>query len=93
VYSIQLNVEPHNIVIETIKKAEDSEDMIIRLYEAHGIDTQATLTFNKTPVSVIETDMLEWDKYVDAELFHSDGKKVAIAMQKHEVKTIRIKLG
>ncbi len=89
---IQLNIEPHNIVIETIKKAEDSDDMIIRLYEAHGIDTKAILTFNKTLVSVIETDMLEWDKYVDAKVFHADGKKVAIAMQKHEVKTLRIRL-
>ncbi len=66
--------------------------MIIRLYEAHGIDTKAILTFNKTLVSVIETDMLEWDKYVDAKVFHADGKKVAIAMQKHEVKTLRIRL-
>jgi len=87
----QLKVEPNNIVIETIKKAEDSEDMIIRLYEAHGMDTQAILTSNKTLASVIETDMLEWDKYVDAEVFHVDGKKVAIALQEHEVKTIRVK--
>ena|GEM_PF-3515252 len=55
----QLNVEPHNILIETIKKAEDSEDMIIRLNEAHGIDSQAVLTFNTIPDSVTETDMLE----------------------------------
>jgi len=90
---IQLSVEPHNVVIETIKKAEDSQDLIIRLYEAHGKDIQATLTFNKILTAVIETDMLEWDKYVDAEVFHSDGNKVAIDLQKHEVKTIRVRLG
>ena len=66
---LQLNVEPHNIVIETIKKAEDSEDMIIRLYEAHEMDSQAILTFNNSLVSV-----------------------VVINMQKHEVKTIRVKI-
>ena len=90
---IQLNIEPHNVVIETIKKAEDSDDIIFRLYESHGIDTQANLTFNKTPISVIETDMLEWDKYVDAKIFHVDDNKVTINLQKHEVKTIRIKPG
>jgi len=89
---IQLNIEPYNVVIETLKKAEDSEDMVIRLYEAHGRDTQAILTFNKTPTVVTETDMLEWDKYVDTESFQTDGKKVTIALKKHEVKTIRVKL-
>lgn len=48
-----------NLVIDTIKRAEDSDDMIIRLYECHGARGTARLTFNArftkaTPCNVLE---------------------------------------
>jgi len=34
---------PRNVLIEVIKQAEDGNGIIVRLYETHGRDTQATL--------------------------------------------------
>ncbi len=48
------------VVIEAVKLAEDaSGDVIVRLYEAHGSRTRATLTRNFEAVGVVETDLLE----------------------------------
>lgn len=87
-----LNVEPDNVIIETIKKSEDSDDFILRLYEAHGYGCDAVITFSHTPQSVQETDMLEWDKYASTESFPITGTKVNIKLNKHEIKTIRVRL-
>lgn len=88
-----IKVEPDNVIVETIKKSEDSEEFVIRLYEAHGYDTEAVISFSHTPQSVQETDMLEWDKYAPTDSFPVIRNDVKITLKKHEVKTIRVRLG
>ena len=48
-----------NIMIEAIKKAEDSEDMIVRLYEFENTRCDATLTFADKARQVWLCDMME----------------------------------
>ena len=86
-----LNVEPANVTVESVKKAEDSEDLIVRLYETDGKTANAVLSFSRTPQSARETDMLEWDKYVAPKSFVVEGRKVKLAVAPHEIKTIRVK--
>ena len=48
------------IVVETVKLAEDrSGDVVMRLYEAHGTRSSATLTVSFDHTDVVETDLLE----------------------------------
>jgi alpha-mannosidase len=48
------------VVVETVKLAQDhSGDVIVRLYEAHGTRTSATLTASFAHSGVVETDLLE----------------------------------
>jgi alpha-mannosidase len=86
-----LNVEPANVTVESAKKAEDSDDFIVRLYETDGKTADALLTFSRTPRSASETDMLEWDKYVAPKSFVIEGTKVKLSVSPHEIKTIRVK--
>ncbi len=51
--------EARNLMIEVIKKAEDGEDVILRLYEFENTRTQASLTFAKEIKQVWLCDMLE----------------------------------
>jgi alpha-mannosidase len=86
-----LNVEPANVVVEAVKKAEDSNELIVRLYETDGKAADSVLSFNRAPQAARETDMLEWDKYVAPQSFVIEGKKIKVRVAPHEVKTIRVK--
>ncbi len=48
-----------NVIIETIKKAEDSDALVIRLYEAHGGRGKTRLHFNYTVKQIEECNLME----------------------------------
>ncbi len=83
------NLDAANIILETIKLAEDgSGDLILRLYEAKRNLTHCILS---TPLSVnkaSETDMLE--KF-QADLSLKRGK-IELDFRPFEIKTIRLKI-
>jgi alpha-mannosidase len=54
-----LNVSGENIVLETLKKAEDDSSMIVRLYEAHGSRGVRTISTTLPVKKVIETNLME----------------------------------
>jgi alpha-mannosidase len=58
-----LSVEPKNIMLSGIKKAEDTDEIIIRLYETDGKDTDAIITIDPSLIKphkvAVQTDILE----------------------------------
>ncbi|MDE6189189.1 MAG: hypothetical protein K2G37_02745 [Clostridia bacterium] len=48
-----------NIVIETIKVAEDNEGLIVRAYECYGQEVKTSLALSFAPSNIYECDMLE----------------------------------
>jgi len=51
-----------NVFVSAIKKAEDSDDLIIRMFESEGRDTQAKIRISdivKPGAKAVETDILE----------------------------------
>lgn len=54
-----IQCDKENIIIETIKQAEDGERIIIRFYEAFCMRTTVTLTFGFDVKAVYVCDMLE----------------------------------
>ncbi len=52
-------VDADNVVIDCVKTAEDGDEVIIRLYEAHGARGPVTLTFPTPPETVTECDLME----------------------------------
>jgi alpha-mannosidase len=51
--------EPSNIVIDTIKPAEDGKGFVVRLYESAGCTTKARLMFAISPKSIQRSNTLE----------------------------------
>lgn len=82
-------VDKPNIVIETVKLAEDrSHDIIVRLYETARATTKCTL-YTEFPIGRAEqTNMLE---KAEKELEVVD-QKIKLEFRPFEIKTIRIKL-
>jgi alpha-mannosidase len=88
-YSV-LNVTPSSVVVESVKKAEDSNEYIVRLYEASDKPSTAVLSFGRAPRTAHETDMMEWDKFVPSTAFTIKGTTVTVPVKPFEVKTIRV---
>lgn len=54
-----LKVDKKNVIVSTVKKADDDNNYIIRLYEMEGKDTQVTVTFPFPIKKAWKTDMIE----------------------------------
>ena len=76
-----------NIVVETVKKAEDGDGVIVRLYESHGRRCTAKLEFGFAAESVFLCDMLENEI---KELPVNNGK-VKVAAGNFEIVTLKIR--
>jgi alpha-mannosidase len=80
------SIQPDNIILTVIKKAEDSEDTILRFYETAGKDTKAIIQVTETLKDAKETDLLENET---SEILTQE-KTIEMPVSKHEIKTIKI---
>lgn len=74
-------------VITAIKKAEDDNDMVIRLLEAEGENKEIKINLNREFKSIARTDMIE-ENPVDLD---QEGKIINISLGKSAVETLKIK--
>ena len=88
-YSV-LDVAPSSVTVESVKKAEDTNEYIVRLFETEDKASTAVLSFARSPRTARETDMMEWDKFVPSKSFEIQGTKVIVPVKPFEVETIRV---
>lgn len=83
-----LRVSEKNVIVETVKFAEDgSGDLIIRLYESQNTYTCCRLSFGFDVQEVAVTDMLEKKK----RRIEVQENSVVLAMKAFEIVTLRVK--
>jgi alpha-mannosidase len=83
--SLMVSSKP-NIIVDSIKKAEESDAIIIRMHEAHGISTDTALHFGINAISIMECDLMEKD-----EKPHKIKKnKLPVKFKPFEIKTIKL---
>ncbi|HEX2950884.1 MAG TPA: glycoside hydrolase family 38 C-terminal domain-containing protein [Armatimonadota bacterium] len=81
-----IQVDVANVIVEAVKKAEDSDDLILRLYEMSGAATQATVTF-ATPVSSVDiVNLLE----EQPQALPVKENRVEVPFGPFEVQTLRV---
>lgn len=83
--AISLNCE--NVICETVKQAEKSEDTIVRLYESANVRTDLEVTFGIDAKEVYLCDMMENDLQ---KLDLKDGK-VSLKVGGFEIVTLKLK--
>jgi alpha-mannosidase len=84
-----LEVDAPNVVVEAVKKAEDSDETIIRLYESAHAAARATLTFAFPVKSAWEVDLME--EHPRPLKLKSNG--VRLDFRPFEIKTVRLRTG
>lgn len=76
-----------NVMLETIKQAENGDGCIVRLYETDNAETQVTLTWSLPIASVEETNLIE-ERERDVSFA---GQRIPFVIKPYEVKTFRIR--
>jgi len=79
--------DSENVIIEVVKKAEDSDDIIIRLYECYNRRSSVHLTFGAGITHVWECDMMEKNLQ---ELEHGS-HSFNFDIKPYEIKTFKLK--
>ena len=81
-----IKVNELNVIIDCVKKAEDSDALIVRVYEAHGGRDSITMTFAEPPKSVTECDLME-ENDVPVKLV---GDTASFTIKPWEIKTFKV---
>ncbi len=81
-----LSTDAPGVFIDTVKRAEDSDDLIVRLYEGHGGGGIARLRVGLPFTEAWLTNLLE-DRLVAAEV---DGDEVVIPFRPFEIVTLAL---
>ncbi|WP_068783446.1 alpha-mannosidase [Paenibacillus phocaensis] len=83
-----LSIDHPNVMVEAVKKAEDSDHLIVRLYETAGAGAEGELSFGRSCRTIEETNLMEEPTALLAE----DTDLVRLHFTPFEIKTIRVQL-
>ncbi len=81
-------VEPANVIVTALKKAEDSDDLIFRFYEFEGKSTEVKLHLPEAAASAAETNLME--KRQSPMPLQQQGHEVVIPTGPYEIKTVAV---
>jgi alpha-mannosidase len=80
------SVDGNNVIISTIKKAEDDDAIIIRMYDILGLDQEIELTSSINVSSAFKTNLIE---EVGEKLINTD-KGINLNLGKYSIETIKV---
>lgn len=80
------SVDQPNVMLETVKKAEDTNGLIVRVYEYQNARTRTKLSFGERITSAVECNLLE-ETVANVEML--DGG-IEFVIKPYEIKTFRI---
>ncbi len=87
-----ISINPKNIMLSGIKKAEDTDEIVIRLYETDGIDTEAIVNFDpalmRPNFTAIETDILE--RPIPKNTARLDDNVLKVFVRAYSIVTVKI---
>jgi alpha-mannosidase len=75
-----------NLLVDTIKRAEDSDDLVLRLYEAHGARGVARLRVGQPFTRAVRCTLLEDDR----EVLELDGDAVVVPYRPFEIVSLKL---
>ncbi|MCE5199642.1 alpha-mannosidase [bacterium] len=83
-----ISVDAPNVIVDTVKQAEDGNEVIVRLYEAHGARGPVTLSFDRPVASAMETNLLE----EDGEGVKCERSSISFNIKPFEIRTFKVSM-
>ena len=82
-----ISVEPENVVLTAVKKAEDSNSLIFRVFEWAGKQSTVTFTVPEGATAATETNLMEKP---EGQPLTVSGNKVTTNISPYEILTVRV---
>ncbi|RCW62482.1 alpha-mannosidase [Halanaerobium sp. ST460_2HS_T2] len=83
-----IELRDENVILEVVKKAEDSNDIIIRVYEAYNRRTNTSIKVNRDLSKVCECDLHE----SEIEELEINENEFEFTIKPYEIKTFKLSL-
>jgi len=83
-----ISTDPPNIIIETVKQAEDGDGIIVRLYESQRKRGQVKVHVGAEIESAWETNLLEEDQ----SQLQVESNRVILNLRPYQIMTLRLKM-
>ncbi len=87
-YAPLVTALPPNIVVDSVKKAEEGDEVILRLHEAHGEATKTKIEFGYSVLQASECDLTE----SVTEMLKPSKSTLTLKFSPFEIKTLKLKL-
>jgi alpha-mannosidase len=84
-----VSVEPENLVLTAMKKAEDSDALILRFYESAGLRTSAVITLPNAFTQATEVNLMERKKNEEEPILRSGGH-LSMTVSPYSITTLQI---
>ncbi len=82
------SIQPANLILTAMKKAEDDNALILRFYEFAGQKADARITLPGTATRAAETNLME--KEEGPLSLQEEGRQVTVPVNPYEIKTIKV---
>ena len=85
-----LKIEPENVILSALKRAEDGNGVILRFYETAGEKANAEITLFKKPKEMKVVNLLEEEDDEVAKEVKLEGKGIKVTVNPFEIVTLRV---
>jgi len=83
-----LDISPDNVILSALKKAEDSDEVVLRLFETAGEATKAEIKFFRKIERAAVANLMEDE---EQELAVEDNSKLTIEIKPFEIVTLKLR--
>jgi len=83
-----LKISPNNLILSALKKAEDSDETILRFFETKGEETKAEIDLFRNIERATVTDLLEREEYE----LEAECNRLETEVKSFEIVTLKLKL-
>ena len=83
-----VQIEPRNVILTALKKAEDDNSLIFRFFEFEGRASQVRLTLPEAGSRAVETNLMEKEEQPLS--LHSGGKEILMSIMPYEIKSVKV---
>lgn len=88
-----LKIEPENVVLSALKKAEDGDNVIIRFYETKGEETDARITFFTRTKVIKPVNLLEQEDEQTEKTLKKNGNGIELKIKPFEIVGVSLLVG
>jgi alpha-mannosidase len=81
------HIEGEGLSLETVKKAEKEDCLILRIVETLGRDSKGRLVIDNPFAKIVETDLMEWTEGES----HPGGKPIELSLKPFEIISFKLK--